>query len=48
MRFYWEDFPVGQVREFGRMQVAREDVLAFAHEFDPHPFHIDDAAGARA
>jgi acyl dehydratase len=43
-RFFWEDFPVGQVREFGRYPVTRDAVLAFAHEFDPQPFHVDDAA----
>ena len=41
---FWEDFPVGSVREFGRMPVTREAVLAFAREFDPQPFHLDDAA----
>ena len=44
IRWYWEDFPVGQVREFGAMPVTREAVLAFAAEFDPQPFHLDDAA----
>ncbi|MEP6740250.1 MAG: MaoC family dehydratase [Caldimonas sp.] len=44
VRFYWEDFPVGHVREFGRYEVTREAVLAFAREFDPQPFHVDDAA----
>jgi acyl dehydratase len=43
-RFFWEDFPVGQVREFGAYLVTREAVLAFAREFDPQPFHLDDAA----
>ena len=43
-RFFWEDFPVGQVREFGRHEVTREAVLAFARDFDPQPFHLDDAA----
>jgi acyl dehydratase len=43
-RFFWEDFPVGQVREFGAYAVTREAVLAFAREFDPQPFHLDDAA----
>ncbi len=43
-RLHWEDFPVGQVREFGRCEVTREAVLAFAQEFDPQPFHLDDAA----
>lgn len=44
LRFFWEDFPVGQVREFGGYLVTREAVLAFAREFDPQPFHLDDAA----
>jgi acyl dehydratase len=43
-RLHWEDFPVGQVREFGRYEVTREAVLAFAREFDPQPFHLDDTA----
>jgi acyl dehydratase len=43
-RYFWEDFPVGQVREFGHYEVTREAVLGFAREFDPQPFHLDDAA----
>jgi acyl dehydratase len=43
-RYYWEDFPVGAVREFGAMPVTREATLAFAREFDPQPFHLDDEA----
>ena len=46
-RYYWEDFPAGHVREFGAMPVTREASLAFAREFDPQPFHLDDDA-ARA
>jgi acyl dehydratase len=42
--WYWEDFPVGNVRESGAMLVTREAVLAFARDFDPQPFHLDDAA----
>ena len=44
IRWYWEDFPVGNLREFGAMQVTREAILAFASQFDPQPFHLDDAA----
>lgn len=43
---YWEDFPAGSVREFGSTHVTREAVIAFAREFDPQPFHLDDAAAA--
>jgi acyl dehydratase len=43
-RLYWEDFPAGHVMDFGGMAVEREAVLAFARQFDPQPFHLDDAA----
>ena len=43
-RLFWEDFPVGQVREFGHHEVSRDAVLAFARQFDPQPFHLDEAA----
>ena len=42
--YAFEDFPVGQVREFGARQVTKEEVLAFAAAFDPQPFHLDEAA----
>lgn len=41
---HWEDFPVGCEMRFGGMPVTREAVLAFAAQFDPQPFHLDDAA----
>lgn len=41
---YWEDFPAGYVHEFGSKHVTREEVLRFAQEFDPQPFHLDDEA----
>lgn len=47
-RWYWEDFPVGQVREFSGRPVTREAVLAFAREFDPQPFHTDEAAAEQS
>ena len=43
-RYYWEDFPVGHVRDFGGHTVSREQVLEFARQFDPQPFHVDDEA----
>ncbi len=43
-RYYWEDFPAGRVMNLGSTTVAREATLAFAQQFDPQPFHLDDAA----
>ena len=45
-RWYWEDFAPGTVREFGAKRVDREEVIRFAREFDPQPFHLDDAVAA--
>ncbi len=43
---YWEDFPVGSVRELGGRSLSAQDIVRFASEFDPQPFHLDEAAGA--
>jgi acyl dehydratase len=43
-RYYWEDFPAGHVIQLGSKAVTREETLAFAGQFDPQPFHLDDAA----
>ena len=47
IRWHWEDFVVGAVREFGATAVTREAILAFAAQFDPQPFHLDEAAAER-
>lgn len=45
--WYWEDFREGEVREFGAAQVKREDIVRFASEFDPQPFHVDEDAARK-
>jgi len=42
--FYWEDFPTGRISEFGATTVLKEDIIRFAREFDPQPFHLDEDA----
>ena len=44
---YWEDVEVGSTRLFGHYDVTREEVLEFAHKYDPQPFHVSDEAAAR-
>jgi acyl dehydratase len=41
---YFEDFKVGDVVEAGSRKVTKEEIVAFAREFDPQPFHTDEAA----
>ena len=43
-RLHFEDFPVGEVVSYGRYEVTAEEIVAFASEFDPQPFHLDAAA----
>lgn len=43
---YFEDWTVGERLETGSLVVTRESVLAFARDYDPQPFHLDDAAAA--
>jgi acyl dehydratase len=39
---YLEDFAVGQTFSSGRRRIDGERALAFAAEFDPQPFHLDE------
>jgi len=47
-KWYWEDFPVGAVREFGGKTLSKEDIVRFAREYDPQPFHVDEEAAERS
>lgn len=40
---FLEDFAVGQIFGSGRVRVERERIKSFAAEFDPQPFHLDEA-----
>lgn len=41
---YLEDFAVGQKFGSATLRVEEERIKQFAAEFDPQPFHLDDAA----
>ncbi len=45
-RVHWEDFTPGEVTEFGPRLVTREEIIAFAAEFDPQPMHLDEEAAS--
>lgn len=45
---YLEDFAAGQIYGSGRMMVEKERIKAFAAEFDPQPFHLDENAARRS
>jgi acyl dehydratase len=41
---YFEDFEPGQVYELGSKVVSEDEIVAFARQFDPQPFHLDTEA----
>jgi acyl dehydratase len=41
---YFEDFAPGQMYELGSRTVSEEEILAFARQWDPQPFHVDPEA----
>jgi acyl dehydratase len=43
---YFEDIEVGTKASFGRYEVTREEVTAFAAKYDAQPFHLSDEAAA--
>jgi acyl dehydratase len=47
VRYYLEDLSVGQRFTSGSRAIDAEQIKAFAREFDPQPFHLDDEAAKR-
>jgi len=45
---YFEDFVAGQVFKSGRLQVSREQIIEFAAQFDPQPYHLDEEAARKS
>jgi acyl dehydratase len=41
---YFEDAILGETHEIGSHTFTRDEMLAFAREYDPQPFHLDEAA----
>lgn len=44
---WFEDIAIGERAGFGAHEVRREDAIAFASQYDPQPFHLDDEAAAQ-
>jgi acyl dehydratase len=45
-KLHWEDFQAGAVAIYGPRLVTREEIVAFAAEFDPQPMHLDETAAS--
>ncbi|MGB3865796.1 MAG: MaoC family dehydratase [Xanthobacteraceae bacterium] len=48
MTLTFEDFPPGHFGTFGPRHVTRDEIIAFAAEFDPQPMHLDEEAANRS
>jgi acyl dehydratase len=48
IKYYWEDLPVGTVMELGSTSATEDETKAFARQFDPQPFHLDEEAAKRS
>lgn len=44
--YYWEDFTPGWVRETPSHALSADDIKQFAREYDPQPYHTDEAAAS--
>jgi acyl dehydratase len=45
-QWYFEDFHPGQEIDLGQRLVGEDEIIAFASQFDPQPFHVDRVAAA--
>ncbi len=48
IEYFFESVAAGDVLELGSRSVTEAEILAFAHDFDPQPFHIDAEAAAQS
>ncbi len=44
---YLEDFRPGEVIDLGSRTITKESITAFAREFDPQVFHLDEEAARK-
>jgi len=47
-QYFWEDLVPGSSRELGCVTPTADAIRGFASEFDPQPFHLDEAAARQS
>lgn len=45
---YWEDYEVGQTFPLGSASFTEQEIVDFARQYDPQPFHIDSEAAKQS
>jgi acyl dehydratase len=48
IRYYFEDFKVGEVAALPERKLSEEEIITFARQFDPQPFHVDPEAAKQS
>ena len=48
MTLYWEDFKVGETVVMGSHTFTESEIIEFARQFDPQPFHVDPEAAKQS
>jgi acyl dehydratase len=44
---YFDDYVPGTTHDCGSVSVSQAEIISFAIQFDPQPFHVDPEAAAR-
>ena len=45
---YFEEIKIGDKRELGSFTFTADNIVTFARQFDPQPFHLDEEAGRKS
>lgn len=45
---YFDDFRPGETIDLGEVSISQDEIIAFARQYDPQPFHVDPEAAARS
>ena len=44
---YFDDYRPGSTYDCGSFSLSEDEIISFAEQFDPQPFHVDPGAAAR-
>ncbi|MGB8516059.1 MAG: MaoC/PaaZ C-terminal domain-containing protein [Pseudolabrys sp.] len=45
---YLEDYAAGQLYRSASLRIDKDQITAFAGQFDPQPYHLDDEAARKS
>ena len=48
IKYYYEDLAAIPIADVGTRKITSEEIIRFAREFDPQPFHVDAEAAKRS